>query len=82
MSTKKKNYDSYFKDIEKFYKIKSDYEHKYKKEKDKIMGNTNYKTMEEKREKLSKFKSKCVGCKKKRQTFLLSLVAIKKPRVL
>ena len=65
MSTKKKNYDSYFKDIEKFYKIKSDYEHKYKKEKDKIMGNTNYKTMEEKREKLSKFKSKCVGCKKK-----------------
>lgn len=65
MSTKKKNYDSYFKDVEKFYKIKGDYENKYKKEKNKIMANTNYKTIEEKREKLKKFKSKCVGCKKK-----------------
>ena len=65
MSTKKKNYDSYFKDIEKFYKIKSNYEIKYKKEKDKIMANSNYKTIEEKREKLGKFKAKCNGCKKK-----------------
>ena len=36
MSTKKKNYDSYFKDVEKFYKIKSDYENKYKKEKNRL----------------------------------------------
>ena len=62
MSTKE-NYDSYFKDIEKFYKIKSDCEHKYKKEKDKIMSNTNYKTMEEKR-KLSKFKSNVLAVRK------------------
>ena len=65
MSTKKKSYDNYFKDIEKYYKMKSTYEHKHKKEKDKIIANTNYPTMQEKREKLKTFKPKCNGCKKK-----------------
>tara|TARA_B100001059_G_C17839291_1_gene590793 strand:- start:11512 stop:12300 length:789 start_codon:yes stop_codon:yes gene_type:complete len=65
MAVRKKAQDSYFKDLEKYYKLKSDYELKYQKEKKKILGNTNYKTVQDKREKLQKLKLPCSQCKRK-----------------
>ena len=65
MAVRKKAQDSYFKDLEKYYKLKSEYELKYEKEKKKIIGNTNYKTIQDKREKLRKLKLPCSQCKRK-----------------
>ena len=65
MAVRKKAQDSYFKDVEKYYKAKSLYESKYEKEKNKIMSSKNYKSIEDKKEKLKKVKIPCTHCKRK-----------------
>ena len=65
MAVRKKAQDSYFKDVEKYYKAKSLYESKYEKEKNKIMSSKNYKSIDDKREKLKKVKIPCTHCKRK-----------------
>lgn len=65
MAVRKKAQDSYFKDVEKYYKAKSLYESKYEKEKKKIMSSKNYKSIDDKREKLRKIKIPCTHCKRK-----------------
>ena len=65
MSAPKRSEERYFQDLEKYYKLRKEYEHKYTREKNKIMANTNYKSLDEKRNKIKQIKVPCSSCKRK-----------------
>ena len=58
-----KNDEKYFKFLDKYLKLKSEKEKKYKKNKKQVIKNDTL-TLEEKREKIKKHKNKCLGCKR------------------
>ena len=65
MSAQTRSEEIYFRDLEKYYKLRKEYEHKYTREKNKIMANSNYKSIEEKRAKIKQIKVQCPSCKRK-----------------